>query len=157
MDRKPALTFLLLKPLRQLDEQVKYDGGKPLGKHFLRYGVNYNYIEVSGFASFFGLAPQVVTNLSPSDIASAATGPYPGGSGNPLNYPVEEVILGNGQGYSTEHPGLGFPAGRLGPDNRLGLYIGDTWKILSNLTINYGVRYVHDTAEPMPTSLRLPR
>jgi hypothetical protein len=129
----------------QLDRQLKYDGGRPLGKHFLRYGVDYNYIEVGGFASFFKLAPQVVTNLAPTDAASAATGPFPGGASNPLNYPVEEVIMGDGQGYSTENPALGYPAGRLGPDNRFGFYIGDTWKVLKNLTLNYGLRYVRDT------------
>ncbi len=129
----------------QLDRQVKYDGGKPLGKHFLRFGVNYNWIEVSGFASFFGLAPEIETNLSPGDAATAAAGPYPGGAGNPLNYPVEVIIAGNGQGYSTEKPALGYPAGRLGPDNRFAFYVGDTWKILPNLTFNYGLRYVRDT------------
>jgi hypothetical protein len=103
------------------------------------------YIVVGGFASFFKLAPQVVTNLAPTDAAAAANGPFPGGAGNPLNYPVEEAILGDGQGYSTASPALGYPAGRLGPDNRFAFYIGDTWKILKNLTINYGLRYVHDT------------
>ncbi|HLH01917.1 MAG TPA: carboxypeptidase regulatory-like domain-containing protein [Bryobacteraceae bacterium] len=129
----------------QHDNQAKYDGGKPLGRHFLRYGVNYNHIESGGFASFFKIAPQVVTNLSPTDITAASTGPYPGGSSNVLNYPVEEVILGNGQGFSTEHAGLGFPAGLLGPDNRFGAYIGDTWKLRPNLSIIFGVRYVRDT------------
>ncbi len=129
----------------QLDRQIKYDGGKPLGNHFLRYGMSYNFIEVGGFASFFGLAPQVQSNFSPDDATAAAAGPYPGGASNPLNYPVDLVILGNGQGYSTPNPALGFKAGRLGPDNRLGFYIGDTWKVLKNLTINYGLRYVRDT------------
>ena len=33
----------------------------------------------------------------------------------------------------------------LGPDNRLGVYIGDSWKIKPNLTLTYGLRYVRDT------------
>ena len=56
-----------------------------------------------------------------------------------------EAIVGNGQGYSTEKAALGFPAGGLGPDNRFGIYIGDSWKILPNLTISPGLRYVRDT------------
>ena len=33
----------------------------------------------------------------------------------------------------------------MGPDNRIGFYIGDSWKILPNLTISPGLRYVRDT------------
>ena len=65
----------------------------------------------------------------------AANGPFPGGAGNPLNYPVELVFLGNGQGFPTEQPGLGYPAGRFGPDHRFAFYVGDTWKVLPNLDV----------------------
>ena len=129
----------------QQNRQIKYDGGRSIGRHFLRYGVNYNRIEEGGFASFVKLAPQVVTNNAPGDATTAANGPFPGGAGNPLNYPVNALYLGNGQGYSSEQPGLGYPAGRLGPDHRFAFYVGDSWKVLRNFTLSVGLRYVRDT------------
>jgi len=133
----------------QSDKQIRYDGAKTIGKHILRYGVDFNHIQGGGFAKAFGLAPQIITNQNQfrgiDDTAFAATGPFPGGASNPLNYPVETVILGNGQGFSTTQPAFGFPAGGLGPDNRLGLYIADTWKMFPNFTVNLGLRYDRDT------------
>jgi hypothetical protein len=129
----------------QSDKQTKYDGAKTWGKHILRYGVDYNHIHGGGYSTPFGFAPQVVTNVNSGDRAFAAAGPYSGGASNPLNYPVDLVFIGNGQGFSTTQPAFGFPAGGLGPDNRIGLYISDTWKVLPNLSVNIGVRYDRDT------------
>lgn len=129
----------------QSNQQIKYDGGRSLNKHFLRYGVNYNFIQALGFFSFVGVAPVITTNIAPGDSLAAAGGPFPGGAANPLNYPVEIVQVGNGQGLSTEHPGLGYPAGLIGPDHRLGLYVGDAWRIRPNILLSLGLRYVRDT------------
>ena len=69
----------------------------------------------------------------------------PGGKSNPLNYPANNVTLGNGQGFSSELPAFGLPGGGLGPDNRLSFYFGDSWRLKPNLTLTYGLRYVRDT------------
>ncbi len=117
----------------QSDHQIKYDGSKIIGKHIIRFGIGFNHIQGGGFASFFKIDPQVfetATNGADPTAASLANA---------------EVLVGNGQGFSTTAPALGFPAGGLGPDNRLSLYIGDTWKVLPNLVISPGLRWERDT------------
>jgi len=116
----------------QSDHQIKYDGSKIMGKHILRYGFGFNHIQGGGFASFFGTAPQISGATPPPD-------------GNPLDDHISQVLASNGQGFSTTEPALGFPAGGLGPDNRLSFYIGDSWKVRSNLTVALGLRWERDT------------
>jgi hypothetical protein len=133
----------------QSNHQIKYDGSKSFGRHVLRYGVSFNHIQGGGFASFFATTPNDFglpglvgcTVVSPT-CPAGADGTT---ASNPLNYVNVETFIGTGQGFSTENPALGFPAGGLGPDNRVGLYIGDTWKIRSNLTLTPGLRWVRDT------------
>ena len=136
--------FLAPQSTIQSDHQIKYDGSRAWKSHIFRYGVGFNHIVGGGFASFLGTAPAVGANVSDCG-ASCVNGPFPGGASNPLNYPANNVTLGNGQGFPSEFPAFGFPAGRLGPDNRFSWYIGDSWKVKPNLTVNYGLRYVRDT------------
>jgi hypothetical protein len=145
-DLAPQATF-------QRNAQIKYDGSKSWGAHIIRYGVSFNSILGGGFASFIGLGP-IVEGLA-SDPGGAAG--LPGGTGNPLNYPVDVIVMGNGQGFNTERPAFGYPAGGQF-DHRLSLYIGDTWKIKPNFTLTAGLRYNRDTGRtdsdlgPIPCS-----
>ena len=142
----------------QANNEAKYDGIKSLGKHTFRFGASYNRIQGGGFAKFFSIAPRMTVRLndqfSVPDPANPGkflqisaqqfantNGPFPGGASNPLNYPVGDLIVGNGQGFSTEKAALGFPAGGLGPDNRIGIYVGDVWKLFPNMTVSLGLRY----------------
>jgi len=132
--------FLAPQATVQSDHQLKYDGSKAFGSHLLRFGVGYNRIHGGGFAEFLGLAPAVgsPSTATPFNIFS-------GGAANPLNYPVTNVTLGNGQGFSSEKAAFGYPGGGLGPDNRFSWYLGDSWKIRHNFTLTAGLRYVRDT------------
>ncbi|MFZ0412197.1 MAG: carboxypeptidase regulatory-like domain-containing protein [Candidatus Acidiferrales bacterium] len=131
----------------QSDRQVKYDGSKVWGSHILRWGADYNRIMGWTFASFFGISP-----VSESLTLNADTGPNsvtcPGGQTGaacPLNYYPDLGLVGNGEGSFTELQRFGKSSGGLGPDNRIGLYIGDSWKVKPNLTFNYALRYDRDT------------
>jgi len=137
----------------QSNKQGKYDGGFTFGSHNLRYGIGVNRILGGGFAKFFGIAPAVGSILSSGpgsteDFAANSCGTnnpcFPGGINNPLNYPVQNVLMGNGQGFFTELPQFGFPAGGQF-DTRFAWYVGDSWKASKRLTITYGVHYVRDT------------
>src|SRR5580692_477268 len=137
--------FLAPQTTLQSNHQLKYDGSKSLGSHIIRYGFGYNHIAGMSFAALFSIAPYLFTNVGTAETAFAQTNPFgPGGDTNPLNYPVEAVGLGNGLGYSTSNPAFGFPAGGI-IDNRIGLYVGDNWKVRKNITVTYGLRYVRDT------------
>ncbi len=134
--------FLAPQQTYQTDHQIKYDGSRALGAHIFRYGGGFNHIFGGGFASFLKLAPAVGSGIG--DCAFTCMG-LPGGASNPLNYPANNVSLGNGQGYASEIPAFGFPAGGSGPDNRISAYFGDAWKVKPNLTLSYGIRYVRDS------------
>ncbi len=135
--------FLAPQQTFQTDRQLKYDGSKTLGSHIIRYGVAYNRLRGGGLFSFSAITPNVSPIGSSSEVTAAAG--LPGGSANPLNYPLDNVTLGNGEACDTEIPAFNEPCSGAPPDNRLGLYVGDSWKFRPNFTITYGVRYVRDT------------
>ncbi|MFZ0807948.1 MAG: carboxypeptidase regulatory-like domain-containing protein [Candidatus Sulfotelmatobacter sp.] len=138
--------FLAPQGTPQSNHEIKYDGGRVMGAHTIRYGVAYDRIWGGGFASFYLNGPSITSQVSQAEIAGAAGGPFANGAANPLNYPADAAVISNGLGYTTSVPALGFPAGGLGPDNRIQLYLGDNWKARPNFTLTYGLRYVRDTS-----------
>jgi hypothetical protein len=121
----------------QSDKQFRYDGAWTRGAHNLRYGVGFNRLLGGGFASFFGLAPEVSINstTAPADPAL---------QGDPTQYTTHLIDLGNGQGFFSEVPQFGLPGGGQS-DWRFNAYIADSWHVRPNLTLTAGIRYTRDT------------
>jgi hypothetical protein len=116
----------------QENTEFRYDGVRRAGDHTFRLGASVNRVNVGGYATPYGLAPQVTTALA------GGTDP------NPLDYPVLFATLSNGQRFTTEKSGFGLSHGGQ-VDNRLQGYLGDSWKMFPNLTITLGVHYLRDT------------
>jgi hypothetical protein len=142
--------FLAPQATLQTDHQIKYDGSKPFKNHIFRFGAGVNHLQGGGFAAFLGSAPAVFSAslASGTPLPCVAAGNCPDLAGSihdPLNYPAQVVVLGNGEGFGSAKKSFGYPGGGLGPDNRLSLYFGDSWKVKPNFTLTLGLRYVRDT------------
>jgi hypothetical protein len=135
-------SYLAPQQTYQSDLQFRYDGTHARGAHVYHFGVSYNRIRAGIFSPFYSLAP----TLADEGGAPVAANPLLGISGNPgdpLSYPVEWAFLGNGQGFASERSEFGLPGGGQ-RDNRISAYVSDTWKVLPNLTVNYGVNWVRN-------------
>jgi hypothetical protein len=119
--------------VQQSNEEARYDGSRVWGKHLLRYGATFNRIVGARLAAF-SVFPQVGTTSLGNSTSS-----------DPTSFSADFVTLGNGVGATTARSEFGFPAGGLGPDNRVEMYVSDRWMIRSKLTLTYGLHYVHDS------------
>jgi Carboxypeptidase regulatory-like domain/TonB dependent receptor len=125
----------------QDNKQVKYDGSVVKGNHTIRFGAAYNRIIIGGFGNFFGLAPRIRSNFTASSISFANAN---GGAGDPLNFPLTSIAVGNGLGFSSEIPTHGLPFGGY-QNHRFAGYVQDVWKVNPRLSINAGLRYNFDS------------
>ena len=116
----------------QRNIEFRYDGVRNHPIHTIRFGASFARITSGGYAKPYGLAPQITTAL---------------GSGlnpNPADYPVISAILSNGQQFSTERSGFGFPHGEEA-DFRLQAYVTGAYRLYPNLTLTWGTNYTYDT------------
>src|SRR5439155_3452036 len=110
------------------------------GRHVLSFGAEYNHIEQFVFASFFGLAPRLTANRTTSTRAFSKANPFSSnGDQDPLNYPLNQLVLGNRVGFFSEKPALGFPHGG-NANHRPGFSAHDTGELKKLFTANFVLR-----------------
>jgi hypothetical protein len=129
----------------QDNKQLKYDGSTLFHSHTVRFGASYNHIEEVVFASFFGLAPRIRGLYSGGAPAFADNNYFgTGGRQNPLNFAVNQIVFGNGQGAFSERSALGFKRGGT-VNERFGAYLQDSWRATQRLTLNFGLRWTYNS------------
>lgn len=128
----------------QHNQEFRYDGAYSVRSHTFRYGVEYIHIPQAIDASLAGIGPILFSTGTNAETNQAANGPFPGGTSNPLNYPLDVITFGNGLGFFSEKPALGLPHGGF-LMHRFAAYVGDLWKIRPNFTLSMALRYTRDS------------
>ena len=106
---------------KQDNKEARYDGTRTWGSHTIRFGVAVNKIDNLISADLFGLAPQIGSDTDAASVLFASSGPFAGGTGNPLNYPVDSITLGNGLSCLSEKSGIWFSLRSLQRHSHTGL------------------------------------
>ena len=121
--------------------------------HTIRFGGAIHRIVQGDFYAPGNYGPSVTSSNgldvidainSNSSLVPMIPGDPRGAADNPLNYPVGTVTIFNGLGNFSENSAFNRPTGGHF-DTRLEGYLGDTFNLLPNLNIRFGVNYVHDT------------
>ena len=123
--------------------------------HTIRFGGAIHRITQGDFyAPGIGNYGPSVTSSNGLDVINAINSNpgllplYPGdprgAADNPLNYPVGTVTIFNGLGNFSENSAFNRSTGGHF-DTRIEGYFGDTFNVLPNLNVSFGVNYVRDS------------
>jgi hypothetical protein len=109
------------------------------GTHNIKFGGDYNHLPVvADFTVNFG-GVYNFSNLT--DASELGFAPVTVAPGQTITFPGFNSVQAYGMGIpSTYIQGIGNPHAVFN-NNPFGVFVQDSWRIKSNLTLNYGVRY----------------
>ena len=114
------------------------------GDHLFKFGGDINFVEIPAavfelnFAGLFNFGPTTASNLVCAGLSGASlVGCQQATAAAPDFTPVQSYGLGF---PSTYIQGFGNPVSQI-KNKPLAFFAQDTWRILPNLTLNYGIRY----------------
>ena len=125
-----------------------------LKNHTLKYGVDFNFIDINArfelnFPALFNFSQQAGSSL----IAGCDSAALPLAQRCPSLTPIQTYGLGF---PSVFIQGFGDPNSKI-KNKPVAFFIQDTWKMSRNFTLNYGLRYdVEFTQQFAPTPFRDP-
>ncbi len=111
------------------------------GDHIFKFGGDFSFVDIPAFifelnfAGLFNFGPFAATNLNAAF------------AGLPDFTPVQSYGLGL---PSTYIQGFGDPTGSFS-NKPIAFFAQDSWRILPNLTVNYGIRYDVELTKQIPT------
>ncbi len=132
---------------KQRDIYARYDSNTAyIVDHIFHFGGAVHHITQGDYwnpgAANYG--PSVTSSNGLATISAIDGNPLlAGGAEDPLNYPVGTVTIFNGLGNFSSSSAFGHLGGHS--DTRLEGYFGDTFNVVPNVNLSFGVNYVYDT------------
>ncbi|MGA8298952.1 MAG: TonB-dependent receptor [Terriglobales bacterium] len=137
-DNQFATPITLFPDLRNQDKyQFRYDLSHVVGKHALKFGVDFIHEPVLGGA-FAATAEQFITYPNNPDYYVANPSQFYFVPPTAQCNPAPDPILNPGIGCSYTPAGNGAFSQNV---QRLALYAEDSWRVSHRLTVNYGLRW----------------